>query len=144
MVKKRSDTMLRKTIEKYRNKDLYDLSCSETMLYSSNEEYNMNLSKDTFKAMAPFSGGMYCNEACGCITGSLAVLGILFVDKGAHESDYIKELTIEFINEFEKKFGHRNCEPLKEKHRTEENGCTDLIYDTADILDALVTTKLKK
>lgn len=136
--------MLRKTMEKYRNKELYDLSCSETMLSSANEEYNMNLSKDTLRAMAPFSGGMYCNEACGCITGSLAVLGILFVDKGAHESDYIKDLTVEFINEFEMKLGHRNCEPLKENYRTEENGCTDLMYDTADILDVIVTRELNR
>ncbi|SHH15672.1 C-GCAxxG-C-C family (seleno)protein [Clostridium grantii] len=136
--------MLLKTMEKYRNKDHYDLSCSESIIYAANEEYNLNLSKDSFKTMAAFSGGMYSNEACGCITGSLAVLGILFVEKGAHESDYIKNLTVEFINKFEEKFGSRKCEPLKESYRTEEQGCNSLIYSTAELLDELVLRELNK
>ncbi|WZL74560.1 C-GCAxxG-C-C family (seleno)protein [Clostridiaceae bacterium 35-E11] len=134
--------MLVELIKKYRDKTNYDLSCSEAMVYAANEAYNLNLDKNFFKAMAPFSGGMWVEEVCGAITGSLAILGILFTNNVAHESDHLKELTLEFFNKFETQMGSRNCRKLKEMHKTEEEGCNPIIYVAGEILDEIVTREL--
>jgi C_GCAxxG_C_C family probable redox protein len=134
--------MLVDIIKKYRDKSKYDLSCSETMIYAANEAYHLNLDQNSFRTMAPFSGGMWVEEVCGAITGSLAVLGILFTNNVAHESEHLKELTLEFFNKFEAKLGSRNCAKLKEMHKTEEEGCNDIIYTAGEILDEIVTKEL--
>ncbi|WP_461204301.1 C-GCAxxG-C-C family (seleno)protein [Clostridium sp. DL1XJH146] len=136
--------MLKETMQKYRDKDLYDLSCSETMLYAANEEYNLNLSQDTLKSMAGFSGGMYANETCGCITGSIAVLSIMFVEESAHKSEHLKEIVQEFIDGFWVKHKFKHCENLKDIYRTEEFGCNDLMYSTAELLDNTICKELNK
>ncbi|QZY54451.1 C-GCAxxG-C-C family (seleno)protein [Crassaminicella profunda] len=131
-------------IKKYRDKTKYDLSCSETIIYAANEAYDLNLDQKTFRAMAPFSGGMWVEEVCGAISGALAVLGILFTNNVAHESDYLKELTLEFFEKFEKKLGSINCTKLKEMHRTEEEGCNKVIYIAGEILDEIIIREVKK
>ena len=135
--------MLVETMKKYRDKSKYDLSCSETILYAANEAYHLDLDEKTFKAIAPFSGGMWIEDVCGAITGSLAVLGILFTNNVAHESDHLKELTLEFFEKFETKMSSRNCTKLKEMYRTEEEGCNKVIYAAGEILDEIVTRELK-
>ncbi|WP_242846087.1 C-GCAxxG-C-C family protein [Clostridium novyi] len=89
-------------MKKYRDKSQYDLSCSESMIYAANEAYNLNLDTKTLKALAPFSGGMWTGTTCGAISGSLAVLGIMFTDKTAHNSAHLKSLVIEFQDKFQK------------------------------------------
>ncbi len=93
--------MLLDVVKKYYGEE-YDLNCAETMLYAANEEYGLNLSKETFKTMAAFGGGMGVESTCGVITGAISVLGILFTKERAHESDYVKTLTQEFIENFNK------------------------------------------
>ncbi|MFD3158538.1 C-GCAxxG-C-C family (seleno)protein [Haloimpatiens sp. FM7330] len=136
--------MLTEIIKKYRDKSRYDLSCSETMIYAANEAYNLNLDKKTLKALAPFSGGMFKEDTCGALTGSLAVLGILFTNEVAHKSDHLKELVQEFHNKFEEKLKSRNCAELKPMYRSETKGCNDIIYTSGEILDKIVTRELSK
>lgn len=136
--------MLREIMKKYRDKNNYDLSCSETMIYAANEAYNLNLDEKTLRAMAPFSGGMWTENACGALTGSLAVLGILFTDKVAHNSEHLKELVIQFQEKFQDKLKSKMCIDLKPLHRTEEDGCNSIMYEAADILDEIVTREMKK
>lgn len=135
--------MLVEIMKKYRDKSKYDLSCSESMVYAANEVYNLNLDENTFRALAPFSGGMWIEDVCGTLTGSLAVLGIIFTNNVAHESEHLKELTLEFIQNFESKLGSRNCAKLKGKYRTEEEGCNSVMYAAAEVLDIIVTRELK-
>lgn len=135
--------MLLEIMKKYRDKSKYDLSCSETILYAANEAYNLDLGEKTFKAIAPFSGGMWIEDVCGAITGSLAVLGILFTNNVAHKSDHLKELTLEFFEKFETTMQSRNCAKLKEMYRTEEKGCNEVIYTAGKILDEIVTRELE-
>lgn len=130
--------MLIDKIRKYYNKEIYDLNCAETILYGANEEYKMNLSKETLKSVAAFGGGMAIESTCGCITGALAVLGILFIKERAHESEIIKNITIQFINEFELRLKTTNCKDLKEKYKTENLRCSIIIDCTAEILDEIV------
>ena len=130
--------MLLEKVRKYYDEE-YNLSCSETMIYAANEEYNLELDKNVLKSMAAFGGGMAIESICGAISGSLAVLGILFVKEKAHESDKIKELSKEFFDKFEKKLETNNCKELKEKFRTEKSRCSVIVDAAAEILDEIVT-----
>jgi C_GCAxxG_C_C family probable redox protein len=132
--------MLKDKVRKFYDKS-YDLNCAETILYAANEEYNLNLTKETFKSMAAFGGGMAIEDVCGAITGALAVLGILFTREKAHEGTLVKNLSIEFFRRFEEKFGTRNCKELKEKYRNDEKRCSDMVYYAAEILDDIVRTQ---
>lgn len=135
--------MLLEKVKKYYDEE-YNLSCSETMIYAANDEYNLELDKKTLKSMAAFGGGMAIESVCGAISGSLAVLGILFVKEKAHESDRIKELSKEFFDKFEKKLETNNCKELKEKFRTEKSRCSVIVDAAAEILDEIVTREKSK
>jgi C_GCAxxG_C_C family probable redox protein len=42
----------------------FDFNCAETIIYAADEEYNLKLSKDAFKTMAAFGGGMAVEGVC--------------------------------------------------------------------------------
>ncbi|NGX99214.1 MAG: hypothetical protein G4V63_29660 [Candidatus Afipia apatlaquensis] len=130
--------MLLDKAKKYYDKS-YDLNCAETILYAANEEYNMNLSKETLKTMAAFGGGMAVEGVCGAVSGALASLSILFTNERGHESDRIKKLTTEFFTKFREALGNENCRELKPKYRNDEIRCTVMIETAAKILDEMVT-----
>ncbi|WHH56978.1 C-GCAxxG-C-C family (seleno)protein [Petroclostridium sp. X23] len=134
--------MLKEKAVKYYSKE-YDLNCAETMIYAANEEYQMNLSKETFKTMAAFGGGMAIEDVCGAVTGAIAVLGILFTVDRAHESDRMKLLTSEFINKFDKALSTINCKKLKDMYKNDDVRCIKMIEAAADILDEIVVREIK-
>ncbi|HCQ89327.1 MULTISPECIES: C-GCAxxG-C-C family (seleno)protein [unclassified Clostridium] len=121
----------------------YDLNCAETIIYAANEEYNMNLNKQTLKAMAAFGGGMAVESVCGVITGAISVIGILFTEERAHESDRVKNLTKEYFEEFTSKLGSDNCAKLKENYRNDEARCFKMIEIGAEVLDEIVMRELR-
>jgi C_GCAxxG_C_C family probable redox protein len=133
--------MLIDKVKKYYAKE-YDLNCAEVMMYASNEEYNLNLKSDTFKTMASFGGGMAIESVCGAITGSLAVIGILFTKERAHESERVKILCKEFFQRFEAELGTDNCAKLKAKYRNDEIRCSVIIDTAAEILDGIVKREI--
>ena len=106
--------MLVDRVIKYYDKE-YDLNCAECMLVAVNEEYNLNISKQTLMAMASFGGGMTIGSVCGAITGSIAALGIMFTTERGHQSPQVKVMTSKFMNEYYKRTGSLDCLPLKEK-----------------------------
>lgn len=122
----------------------YDLNCAETILYGANEEYDLNLKKETFKAMAAFGGGMAIEETCGVATGAISVLGLIFIKDRAHESDYLKGLTKEFMDRFKEKCSTLNCNKLKIKYRNDEIRCLNIVEIGAEILDSIVVREMKK
>jgi len=134
--------MLMDKISKYYTKE-YDLSCSEVMIYAASDEYNMNLKSETFKTMSSFGGGMGIESVCGAITGSLAVIGILFTKERAHEGDRVKKLCQEFFQKFEARLGTDNCAVLKAKYRKQDIGCRVMIETAAEILDEIVIRELE-
>lgn len=135
--------MLLDIVRKYYGQE-YDLNCSETILYAANEEYGLNLSKETFKTMAAFGGGMAIESTCGVITGAISVLGILFTKERAHESDYVKTLTQEFIGEFRKECDAINCDALKALYRNDEIRCLSIVEKGAIILDNIIVREKNK
>lgn len=135
--------MLLDKVKKYYTEE-YDLNCAETIMYAANEEYNLDLNKDTLKTMASFGGGMAIESVCGAITGSLAVMGIIFTKERAHESDKIKKLSQEFFEKFENTLGINGCKELKEKYRTEETRCSTMLYEAARILEEIINREKNK
>lgn len=130
--------MLKNSVKKYYD-EKYNLNCAETILYAANEEYNLNLDKNALKTMAAFGGGMGIEDICGAISGSLAVLGILFVKDKAHESDKIKELSQEFFKRFEENLNSKICSKLKQNYRNDEIRCEVIVFAAADILDDIIS-----
>jgi len=116
----------------------YDLNCAETILYAANETYGLNLDKKALKTMAAFGGGMAIEETCGAVTGALAVLGVLFVEDRAHESDKIKELAQGFFEKFRAELSSDNCRKLKELYRNEDERCSHIVFAAAKILDEII------
>lgn len=129
--------MLIETLKKFYSKE-YNLNCSETMLYAANEEYNLNLDKEALKIMAAFGGGMGIEGVCGAITGALGALGVIFVEEKAHESEKIKELSKEFIEEYIKRLGTDNCGELKKKYKNEDIRCWRMIQVSGEILEEMI------
>lgn len=134
--------MLKDMVKKYYS-EKYNLNCAETIIYAANEEYHMKLDKKVLKTMAAFGGGMGIESICGVISGSLAVLGILFTKKSAHESEKIKTLAQEFFQKFQEKLGTNVCKELKERYRNDDIRCSIMVEVAADILDEMVKREMK-
>lgn len=115
-----------------------DYNCAEKILYGANIAYNMNLSQDALKLSAGFGGGMYVADKCGAVTASIMVLSYFVNESVAHQSPRLGELVKEFQLKYTDKTGSTICEPLKEKFRTDEVGCLNIIADAAKILDDIV------
>lgn len=129
--------MLLDSLKKYSDKS-YDLNCAEKMLYAANEEYNMGLSKQTLKTMAGFGGGMGAESVCGAISGSVAVISLLFTNINGHESKQVGDLCKEFYEKFEQIMGTANCSELKEKYNKDDNGCVYMLEIATKLLDEIV------
>ncbi len=132
--------------EYYRDNNIseLDLNCAEAVLHVANSVYGMGLSPENMKLSSAFGGGMAIEDKCGAVTASLMVLGYLFVDKKAHESGFIKEITREFFNTFESCMGSLDCKPLKKTHRTESEGCRPVISSALQVLDQVVSKYSEK
>ena len=126
------------SVIKYTNKEIYDLSCSETMIVAANDYFNLDLSSDAIHMMAPFSSGMMVEETCGALSGAIAVLGILFTRECSHNSPFMKEMVQEFIERFNKKTSSINCIELKSLYRSETKGCYDIIVYAGEILQDMI------
>ncbi len=125
-------------IRKFRDKNKYDLSCSETMIYAANEKYNLGLNESHFHMMAPFSGGMYERQSCGILTGAIAVLGILFTDHVSHNSPLLNDAVIEYKTLFRERFGSQICDSLVLSHQDEITGCDNLIIQGGKLLEEVI------
>ena len=93
--------------------------------------------------MSSFGGGMGIESVCGVITGSLAVIGILFTIEKAHEGDRVKTLCQELFQKFEAKLSTNNCAVLKAKYKKADVGCRVMIETATEILDEIVSRELK-
>lgn len=123
--------------------DMEGLNCAEKILYGANVAYNLDLNKDSLKLAAGFGGGMAIEDKCGALTASIMVLGRLFVNDSAHESSRIKDLTKELFEDYKKEMGTIDCAPLKDKYRTEEFKCRNIIIKAAEVLDRIVKRELE-
>ncbi|MDZ8118540.1 C-GCAxxG-C-C family (seleno)protein [Pontiella agarivorans] len=116
-----------------------DLNCAETVLYAANEKFGWNLPHEALVMSAGFGGGVGGQELlCGALSGGVMVIGRLFVRNRGHESDLNKTIIREYFALFEKEMGSTLCAPLKKVHRTEAEGCRNVILASARALDTIV------
>ncbi len=115
-----------------------DLNCSEAILYGANKVYHLGLSEDCLRLSAAFGGGMGIKSVCGALTGSLMVLGYLFVKEHAHQSPEIKNICKEIFELYSMRLGDFICKPLKEKYYSEEKKCFEVVLKGAEILDYII------
>jgi C_GCAxxG_C_C family probable redox protein len=120
-----------------------DYNCAEKIFHGANQAYDLQIDKKYAHLLASYGGGMAIEHLCGAVASSVAILGYLFIKDHAHESEYIKELTTEFTQRYEKEMGSILCKPLKEAYRTEEKLCLDVILKAAQILDDMVKREEK-
>ena len=111
--------LLETTMKYYDNK--YDLNCAECILVAVNEEYDLNISKQTLMTMSSFGGGMAIGSTCGAATGAIAALGIMFTNERGHNSPHVREMTGRFLSEFNRRMGTLDCIPLKDIERIIKN-----------------------
>jgi C_GCAxxG_C_C family probable redox protein len=133
---RKEENMLSEKASKYYSPK-YDYNCAESLLNSANEEYELNLSKETFKTMGPFGGGMGVGGVCGALTGALASIGVMIIKEKAHESEKTKELAAEYYNRFVERLGTDNCLKLKDMYRQEEIKCQYVVKAAAEILEEM-------
>ena len=128
---------LSELIESGFNKE-HDYNCAESILYGANQVYDLGLDKNALKMAAGFGGGVGIEAICGALTGGVMVLGRMFTEDRAHASPRVKELTIELIERFRREMGEIDCTPLKERYRTEELGCRNVILKGAQVLERII------
>jgi len=138
----KSGDNMREIVKKYRS-EKYDYSCSETIIHAANEKYNLNLSSNEFKMMAPFSGGMYDGDVCGIVTASISVLGILLTNQVSHQSPLLKEAVLEYKERFNEINKSTICRDLVITKRKEDSGCSDFIIDASDLLVEIIDKYVK-
>jgi C_GCAxxG_C_C family probable redox protein len=133
------DAHITETIENdYMNKE--DLNCAETILRVSNEDLGLGLDKKALLLASGFGGGMGVGSVCGALTGSIMVLGCLYVKERAKESGRIKELETKLIGAFEKEFGTLMCTPIKDKYFHPERKCKTVVLKASEFLEDLLKT----
>jgi C_GCAxxG_C_C family probable redox protein len=115
-----------------------DLNCAETILYGANEVYRLGLDRQALKLAAGFGGGMGIEATCGALTGAVMVLGRTFAKEKGHDTPRLKELCAEFLEEYRRQMGYIDCKPLKERYRTEELECRNVVQKSAEILERLI------
>lgn len=113
-------------------------NCAEAMIYGADDEYELNLPEEAFYTMGAFGGGMRIKSICGAVTGSLAVIGILFNSEVYEKQERMKRIAEEFLEEFEKKYGHLECSVLRDEYRDPIIGCETTVRMAARVLEKLI------
>ena len=67
-----------------------------------------------------------------------AVIGIMFTNYRGHESPIVRQLSVEFMERFNEKFGSLDCRDIKINQIPGEKTCTDMIRTSANILEEII------
>ena len=111
------------------------LNCAQKIFHGANVAYDLKISEDTLKVSAGFGGGICIEDACGAVTGAVMALSYMYTNKEGVE---LKPLVQEMLNNYTENMGSLNCAELKDKYRTEEIGCKNVILKAAELLDEIV------
>ena len=88
--------------------------------------------------MSAFGGGMYSAKACGLLTAGIAVIGLLFTEEKPSLNEKMKNVAQDWVNVFQKEFGHTECHFLKEKYKDPNLGAEIFILKAADLLEQVI------
>ncbi len=115
------------SVKKYYLEKNYN--CAETILRMSNEEFHLDLDESVLKIMAGFGGGMYQESTCGVVTGGIAALSLIFLDKSDLET-----VVLNYQNQVKQIFTSTECISIKPLHREDLNRCSNVIDKAYQIL----------
>ncbi|MBQ6934452.1 MAG: C-GCAxxG-C-C family protein [Clostridia bacterium] len=124
-------------IDKYINRPegVPKLNCAQITFLAANEAWNLG-KEGNEDMLRGFGGGLNMGIVCGGVTGGVAALGYKYQGK------MLREKTKLYINTVREKCGSENCIPLKDKYRTEEDGCKPTMEVIAQILDEIDATEI--
>ncbi|MBQ6868111.1 MAG: C-GCAxxG-C-C family protein [Clostridia bacterium] len=111
------------------------LNCAQITFLAANEAWNLG-KEGNEDMLRGFGGGLNMGIVCGGVTGGVAALGYKYQGK------MLREKTKLYINTVREKCGSENCIPLKDKYRTEEDGCKPTMQVIAQILDEIDATEI--
>ena len=108
-------------------------NCAVSILLSANEFYNLNLGEEDYKLVVGFGGGAGCGYICGCLAGSIAVLGKMFSTR-----ENFRPICSKFVSLFEQKLGSKNCSDIMKTHFNKDTRCLDAVLKTVDLLENFI------
>lgn len=111
-------------------------NCAHAVFYAVAEDFNIELTEQTKKVVAPFGGGMGAGCTCGALTGAVAAIGLVIDSK---ESFY-KEIRVDLLKQFKDRFQSFECVELTPKYKKEvfnTKKCFEIVEGTLEILDEL-------
>ncbi len=115
-----------------------DMNCAESIIRAANTIYSLGLDEQVLRTASGFGGGMGAGHLCGAVSGCIMAVGMLFVRDRAHESDDLPLITADFIERVNKHFNSLMCSDIKKSHYQEELGCSQVVYETAELFGRLV------
>ena len=108
-------------------------NCAVSMLLGVNDYYKLNLAEKDFEFVLGFGGGIGCGYICGCLAGSIAVLGKMF---SARED--FRPMCAKFVSMFEKELGSKDCVDIMKTHFDKVNRCALAVEKTANLLEKYI------
>ncbi len=108
-------------------------NCAVSILLGSNDYYSLNLSDDDYKLLIGFGGGIGCGYICGCLAGSIAVLGKFF----SNRQDF-RPLCATFVKLFENELGSKDCSNIMKTCFDKNRRCAMAVEKTADLLEKYI------
>lgn len=126
-------------------------NCAQEVLGAFGKDFGLD--ENTMDRMAaPFGGGRYCGETCGCVNAATMVLGLKYGEDDA----LLAEKVATFDETFREKHGSTQCREILgydfskpgEMEKAYENGaiaenCPKCVYDSITILKEMFHEEAK-
>lgn len=128
--------MLRDLVSKYYMDG--NCNCSESVLRAGNEYYDLGLGEKDMIMVGAYGAGMMCGSTCGAILGAMAILSVKYIEAKAHESEDIKGITNELLDEAQKRFHSLLCSEIKPQMFEEGIRCMKTPEVVCDLLEKVI------
>ncbi len=114
-------------------------NCAVAIFLGASNFYKLGLTEEDAKLVNGFGGGIGCGYVCGCLAGSVAVLGKMFSD-----GENVRTICADFVKLFEQKMGAKNCQEVLPLHFSKEKRCLGTVDKAACLLEEYISTLLSK
>jgi len=111
-------------------------NCAHAVFYAVADDFNIELTEQTKKVVAPFGGGMGAGCTCGALTGAVAAIGLVIDSK----ETYYKDIRVDLLKQFKERFQTFECVELTPKYKKDvfnTKKCYEIVEGTLEILDNL-------
>jgi len=119
-------------------------SCSEAVIKAAHDcgIYKSNNIEEVYRISSMFSGGMSSGCLCGAVAGSQIVLGCIFGKYESENTNLNRIVANDFIKKFKEKRRATCCAslsaPYKDNAIERRKNCTNIVGESAEILESLV------